>query len=300
MKNLKYAWEVIKTAVPSFLSDHCFRFSAALSFYTLFSIAPLILLAIYVAGIFADDAVVRDQVTAQFQSLIGTQGAEGVRTLMDNLHREDQNTFSLIAGIGILLYSATNIFIQVQTSFNEIFMVKALEGKSFKKLVIDRLISLGMVLSLGFIMIISLMLDSIVVVFVDYLSARFDKLSVAAAMLAQYGLMLLLVYGVIYALVRFLPDVVIPKRFIFKGSLITALLLLVGKFGIGWYIGNSNFSKLGGASSGVIILMLWVYYSSVILFFGGELIKAMAKVSDVYIRSTRYAKRIKYVELKDE
>ncbi|MBO6761512.1 MAG: YihY/virulence factor BrkB family protein, partial [Roseivirga sp.] len=108
------------------------------------------------------------------------------------------------------------------------------------------------------------------------------------------------IYGVIYSLIRFLPDVVIPKRFIFKGSLITALLLLVGKFGIGWYIGNSNFSKLGGASSGVIILMLWVYYSSVILFFGGELIKAMAKVSDVYIRSTRYAKRIKYVELKDE
>ena len=300
MKHIIYAWKVLKTAVPSFLADHCFRFSAALSFYTLFSIAPLILLAIYIAGIFADDAVVRDQVTTQFENLIGTQGASGVRTLTDTLHREDQNTFSLIAGAGILLYSATNIFIQVQTSFNEIFKVKAIEGKSFKKLVIDRLISLGMVLSLGFIMIISLIVDSIVVTFVDFLSNTFDELSVAMAMVAQYGLILLLIYGVIYSLIRFLPDVVIPKRFIFKGSLITALLLLVGKFGIGWYIGNSNFSKLGGASSGVIILMLWVYYSSVILFFGGELIKAMAKVSDVYIRSTRYAKRIKYVELKDE
>lgn len=300
MKQIKYVWKVLKLAVPSFLADRCFRFSAALSFYTLFSIAPLILLAIYIAGIFADDAVVRDQVTSQFENLIGVQGASGVRTLIDTLHREDQNTFSLIAGIGILLYSATNIFIQIQTSFNEIFMVKAIEGKSFKKLVIDRLISLGMVLSLGFIMIISLILDSIVVTFIDFLSEAFDELSVAMAMIAQYGLILILVYGVIYALIRFLPDVIIPKNFIFKGSLITALLLLVGKFGIGWYIGNSNFSQLGGASSGVIILMLWVYYSSIILFFGGELIKAMAKVSDVYISSTRYAKRIKYVELKDE
>lgn len=300
MKHLKYAWKVTKTAIPSFIADHCFRFSAALSFYTLFSIAPLILLAIYIAGIFADDAVVRDQVTSQFQNLIGTQGANGVRTLMDTLHREDQSTFSLIAGIGLLLYSATNIFIQIQTSFNQVFMVKALEGKSFKKLIIDRLISLGMVLSLGFIMIISLVLDSIVVTFIDFLSNAFDELSVAMAMIAQYGLMLVLVFGVIYALIRFLPDVVIPKRFLFKGSIITALLLLIGKFGIGWYIGNSNFSELGGASSGVIILMLWVYYSSVILFFGGELIKAMAKVSDVYIKSTKYAKRIKYVEVDNE
>lgn len=300
MNNIKYVWKVIKVAIPSFITDRCFRFSAALSFYTLFSIAPLIVLAIYVAGIFADDAVVRDEVTSQFRSLIGPQGAEGVRTLMDTLHREDQNTFSLIAGIGILLYSATNIFIQIQTSFNEIFKVKAIEGKSFKKLVIDRLISLGMVLSLGFIMIISLVLDSLVVAFVDFLSESFDILSVALAIIAQYGIILILIYGVIYALIRFLPDVIIPKKFLFRGSFITALLLLIGKFGIGWYIGNSNFSELGGASSGIIILMLWVYYSSVILFFGGELIKAMAKVSDVYIRSARYAKRIKYVELKDE
>ena len=179
-------------------------------------------------------------------------------------------------------------------------MVKAIEGKGFKKLVIDRLISLGMVLSLGFIMIISLILDSLVVAFVDFLSESFDTLSVAMALAAQYSLILLLVYGVIYALIRFLPDVVIPKKFIFRGSLITALLLIIGKFGIGWYIGSSNFSQLGGASSGIIILMLWVYYSSVILFFGGELIKAMAKVNEVYIRATRYAKRIKYVELNDE
>ncbi|GHE71341.1 MULTISPECIES: YihY/virulence factor BrkB family protein [Roseivirga] len=300
MKAIKYAWKVLKTAIPAFMKDHCFRFSAALSFYTLFSIAPLILLAIYVAGIFADDALVRDQVTSQFESLIGTQGANGVRALMDTLHKEDQNTFSLVAGIGLLLYSATNIFIQIQTSFNEIFMVKAIEGKGFKKLVIDRLISLGMVLSLGFIMIISLILDSLVVAFVDFLSESFDTLSVAMALAAQYSLILLLVYGVIYALIRFLPDVVIPKKFIFRGSLITALLLIIGKFGIGWYIGSSNFSQLGGASSGIIILMLWVYYSSVILFFGGELIKAMAKVNEVYIRATRYAKRIKYVELNDE
>jgi membrane protein len=299
MNRLQYIWEVVKKTAIGFNEDNCFRYSAALSFYTLFSIAPVVMIAIYVAGLFADDAAVRNEITNQFTALMGEKGSEGIMVLMETLRREDQSVFSLIAGVGILIFSATNIFVQVQTSFNEIFKVKVREGKGIIKLLIDRAISLGMILSLGFIMIISLVLDALVVGFINRLSNRFSEMSIGFAALAEYTIMLAIVTGVIAALFKLLPDVVIYRKYLWRSAFITTILLLIGKFGIGWYIGNSNLSQLGGASSSVIILMLWVYYTSLILFIGAELIRAQLSVGDKEITPKSYAVRIEPVKIKE-
>lgn len=300
MKRLKYIWKVIKNTAIGFNEDNCFRYSAALSFYTLFSIAPVVMIAIYVAGLFADDAAVRNEITTQFTNLMGERGAEGIMILMESLRREDQSVFSLIIGLGILLFSATNIFIQIQTSFNEIFKVKVREGKGVIKLLLDRAISLGMILSLGFIMIITLVLDAIVVRFVDTLSQYFSDLSIGLAAIAEYIIILGIVTSVIAALFRVLPDVIVYKKYLWRSAFITTILLLIGKFGIGWYIGNSNLSQLGGASSSVIILMLWVYYTSLILFVGAELIRAQLSIGEREITPNKYAIRIKSVKIEDD
>ena len=298
-KRLKYTWRVVKKAALDLNEDNCFRFSAALSFYTLFSIAPLILLTIYVAGIFADDAAVRTEIITQMRNLVGDRGVEGLEVLMGNLQREDQNIFSLALGIGILLFSATNIFIQLQISFNEIFQVRTIDGVGFKKLLYDRIISLGMILSLGFIMMTTLVLDAIVISLIKFLFKEGSELSALLLTIGENVILYGIATAVLYALFRFLPDVIIKNRFLWIGSAITTILIFLGKFLISWYIGNSNFSELSGASSSIIILMLWVYYSSVILFFGVELIKAQAHESDVYLPAARYAKKIKFVEVQN-
>lgn len=300
MNNLKYVWKVMKKGFAGFDGDNCFRYAAALSFYTLFSIAPIVMISIHAASFFAQDIDFQQEMSNQFERLVGEQGAQGVEVLMESLQDEKRSTFQLVIGVIILLFSATNIFIQLQGAFNDIYNVRPKQGKAIVKQVIDRLTSLGMILSLGFILIISLVLDSIIVSLKGYLSRIFEDATVVLITITENLIMLGIMIGVVYALFHFLPDVRIKKKFKLKGSTLIAVLLLIGKFGISWYIGNSRFSELGGASASIIILMLWVYYSSLILFLGAEMIKGMAKVSNVYLPASHYAVRVKSVTVDEE
>ncbi len=300
MKQLRYAWKVLKKGAAGFDSDNCFRYSAALSFYTLFSIAPIVLISVYTAGLFADFNL-QKEVTEQFSKLVGEKGAQGIEVLLESLQDQQQSYFQLIVGVVVLLFSATNIFIQMQGAFNEIYSVRPRQGRGLLKQVLARLISLGMIVSLGFVMIISLVLDSIIMTFKSYLESYFNNTAVLIIAITQNLVMMGLVWSVIFALFHFLPDVKIRKSFKLKGSFIITLLLFIGKFAIGWYIGNSHFNELGGASASIIILMLWVFYSSLIMFFGAELIKGMAKVSGVEFPASGYAVKVKSVKVeKDE
>lgn len=301
-RGLKYAWNVLFRSVIAFFGDGCFRFSAALSFYTLFSIAPIVLITLYVAGIFFDDSTFREEITERFRELIGEQGAQGIFILMEVVADEDEDaTFSLVAGLAFLAFSATTIFVQIKNGFNDIFLVRAVEGrKGWIKLLRDRVVSFGLVISLGFAMIISLVLDTLILSLVQYVTRDMEELSLVLVQVFQNLLILALVFGVILALFRWLPDAVIPRHFLYIGALITTILLLLGKFLIGWYISRSNFSELGGAAASIVILMLWVYYSSVILFLGAEVVKAQTEVSRLPYHAGPYAKKVKVVEIDDD
>lgn len=280
---------VLKASVTNFFDDNCFRYSAALSFYTLFSIAPLVMISIYVAGLVAADVNFQQEITRQFSVLVGERAADGVEVLMATLQHQDQSRFQLVMGTLVLLFSATNIFVQLQGAFNEIYSVQARAGRSVFKQVLDRLISLGMILSLGFLLLASLVIDSVVVSLRHYLFSLLNDAAVILVTLLQNAVLITLVTGVIYALFHFLPDVEIPRRHKLRGSLAVTAMLILGKYAIGLYIGNSNLSQLGGASASVIVLMLWIYYTSLILFFGAELIKAMAAQAGEPLPPRRYA-----------
>ncbi|MES2607018.1 MAG: YihY/virulence factor BrkB family protein, partial [Pseudomonadota bacterium] len=168
------------------------------------------------------------------------------------------------------------------------------------KLILDRLISLGIILSLGFIMIASLVIDSSIVLLQNWLVNRFPDIAVFFIGILQYVLLALLGTIEIYALLNFLPDVHLPRRYKVRGCAFIALLLIFGKSTISWYIGNSRIGELGGASASVLVLMLWIYYSSMIVFFGTELIKSMGVLDNVVLQPKRYAVRVKSVQLQDE
>lgn len=300
MQKLTYGWRVLQAAVQNFLDDKCFRYAAALSFYALFSIAPMVLISVHVAGIIAYNVDFQQEITQQFTQLLGSQGAEGITVLLDNLEEENSSTFQLIVGALVLVFSATNIFVQLQDAFNEIFSVKAAEGKGLIKKLLDRLISLGVILSLGFILIISLVIDSAIVLMQDYLTAVFPGIAVAVIGSLQYLILAGLAMLEIYALLHYLPDVTIKKSYKIKGTILIAVLMLAGKTTISWYIGNSRFSELGGATASVIVLMLWIYYSSLIVFFGAEVIKAMGQVDDIVFFPRRYAVRVETVIVSED
>lgn len=300
MKQLKYAWKVTRKAGVHFDADNCYRYSAALSFYTLFSIAPIVYISIYVAGIFASDVDFRQLVSNQLSTIVGESGAKGVTLLLESLDNREQTVIELIIGIFVLLFSATNIFIQIQGAINEIFRVRPKKDAGVKKIFMDRLTSLGMILSLGFVMLISLVLDSIVVATRNWLERAFSELTIDLITIGENLVIALLTFGLLYALFKILPDVKVPKSYLIRASLVITILLLIGKFGINWYISSSRFSDLGGASASIIILMLWVYYSSYILFFGAELIRAMGTVDGHTFGTSHYASRVKLVTVDND
>lgn len=288
---------IILNSVTSFIDDRCFQYSAAVSFYTLFSLAPIISILVYIAGIFADDAAVTAELQFYLSQFFSEESVEGVMVLVETLQREGKNPFSLIAGIIILIFSATNLFIQLKDSFNEIFHVRPKDGKGVIKAVVDRSISFGMIVFLGLGLFLSLIIDSLLISFFDFFSNYFDTSNLVIAGIGSNLLTLLIVFVAVLFMFYFLPDVSIRRNLLVKGSLITAFLLFLGKFIVGWIIANSSFNELTGASASIIILMLWIYYSSIILFYGVELIKAMAEAAGGGIKANKYSTRIKYVAI---
>lgn len=297
---LRYVQLVAKNAITGVFRDKCLRSSAALSFYALFSIAPMVYVAIYVASLVASDVDFQQQITTQFAGLVGERAAEGMTVLMDSLRTEEQTRFQLFAGLAVLVFSATNIFIQVQGTFNEVFGVRPRAGAGLVKQILDRVISLGIILSLGFLLIVSLILDSVVLAFSDYLFSVLNDAAVVIVQLLQVLLIIVLVTGVIYAMFQFLPDVHLNTRHKLIGSSLVAVMLLLGKYAISVYIASSRLSELGGASASVIVLMLWIYYTSLILFVGAEVIRAVADADGEQLVPRRYATLIRTVVVSDQ
>lgn len=299
MNKMRHLASILASTARNFIGDYCFRHSAALSFYTLFSLAPMVLISAHVASLFAAGVDFEQELVQQFAALVGTQGAQGITVLLENLQNGESTRFRLFIGGAVLLFSATNIFVQLQDAFNEIFSVRS-SGTGFVKRVLDRLVSLGIILSLGLVMILSLVIDSSVVLLQSWLVASFPGIAVYLINLIQYLMLALLATAEIYALLHFLPDVYLPRHYKLRGCAVIIVLLVVGKSAISWYIGTSRFSELGGAAASVIVLMLWIYYSSLIVFLGAEVIKSMALVDGLALQAKRYAVRIRAVVVAEQ
>jgi membrane protein len=299
MNAVSYCFRVLWLSIKNFLSDSCFRHSATLSFYTLFSLAPMALISVQVASLFAADIDFERELVQQFTELVGPQGAAGVTVLLENLENEETTRFRLIIGAFVLMFSATNIFVQIQEAFNQIFCVKS-SGRGIVKKALDRLVSLGIILSLGLVMILSLVVDSAIVLLQNWLSTSFPGMAVFFIGLIQYVVLALLGTVELYALLHFLPDVHLPVRYKVRGCAIIALLLVCGKSAISGYISTNQLSELGGAAASVVVLMLWIYYSSAILFFGAETIRSMAAIDKIPLIPKRYAVKVKSVVVEEE
>lgn len=281
------ASELIKRTFEEWGDDRVSQKAAALAYYTIFSIAPLLVIAIAVAGLLWDPAEVQSQVLGQVQGLVGPEGAEFVELLVAGAQDTEDGLVATILGLAGLVLGAIGAFNQLQNSLNQIWEIPEKPPRNFlasvKEMVIDRAVSLTMVLGIGFLLLVSLILSAATAALGEFIGTQ----AVLSEVLLQgvNFVLSLLVTSLLFAMIfKFLPDVHIAWGDVWLGAFVTALLFSVGKLLIGLYIGNTSLGSSFGAAGSLAILLVWVYYSAQILFLGAEFTQVFANMYGSRIR----------------
>lgn len=286
----KQVLRLLKSAFQAWNDDKASRLAAALAYYAIFSLAPLLILVIAIASLFFDSSTVRGQLMGQIQSLVGSDGASFLGTMLDNANRPGQSSGWLATAISLvlLLVGSTGVLVQLQTALNEIWDVEADPDQGIKNLLRKRLLSLGMILVIGFLLLVSLVLSALISGFSNYLnsvSPGLDALVQVINFVLSFGITTLL-FALIF---KYVPDVMISWGDVWFGAATTAILFTLGKLLIGLYLGNSSFGSTYGAAGSVVILLVWIFYSAQILFFGAEVTQVFAQRFGSQIRPNKFA-----------
>lgn len=266
---------VLKETVSEWSEDKAPRLAAALSYYTIFSLAPLLVIAIAVAGFFLGNSSVQDQVMAQITGLIGDSGRTMVQSMIDSTRNTGAGIFATIFGLVTLIFGAAGVFGQLHEALNTIWEVASKPGGGILHLVKERFLSFTMVLGIGFLLLVSLVLSTALSVIGKYFSGLFpgyDLVFQIINFLVSLGVITLL-FALIY---KVLPDAEIAWKDVWLGAAVTSLLFTIGKLLIGLYLGRSSVTSAYGAAGSLVLILLWVYYSAQILFFGAEFTQVYA------------------------
>jgi membrane protein len=272
----KSIWQFLKTAINEWVEAEPFQLAAALSYYTLFSLAPLLLIAIGVAGFVFGREAAQNQIVETLQGMIGQDSAQTVQEMIQASNEKPQTgMWSTIIGFVALLFGAGGVVGQLQTSLNKIWEVTPKPGQGIWGFLRQRFFSFAMVLAIGFLLLVSLVVTAVLSSFTGVLSSLLgDATFIAHAvdLLVSFGFVTLL-FALIY---KYVPDVEIEWRDVWVGAALTAILFTIGKYLIGLYIGTSGVSSTFGAAGSLITILVWVYYSSLIFFLGAEFTRVYA------------------------
>lgn len=295
-KFFKKLYIYTRQVFKEFSADNIFKYSASLAYYTVFSIAPLLIIVITLSGLFFGKEAVQGQVYEQLNQLIGSVAAIQIQDTIKNIHLTGNNFFASMVSVVILLIGATSIFGEVQDSLNKIWGLRIKTKKVWWKLILTRLLSFSLIVSIGFIMAVSLILNALVSAFGTFIGKYIDNYSVYFIEITEASLSFLVATFLFSLMFKILPDAKIKWKDVLIGGFVTALFFTIGKLAIGFYLGKSNLTSLYGAAGSVIILMVWVYYSSIILYLGAEFTKVYAKLYGGRILPNEYAEWIKIEE----
>ncbi len=275
-KKIKGEWGVLKQTFTQFSDDNGMKLSASLSYYTVFSIAPMLFIIISFAGIFYGREAVQGRLFGQIRSLIGDTAAIQIQDMIAHAQTENNTTIGATIGIIVLVIGATGVFTEIQDSINYIWSIKAKPAKGWLKYITNRVLSFSLIVGLGFILLVSLVVSALM----DVLNAQLERFFSETTFYLMYALNVTIIFFVIscfFAIIyKVLPDAKIHWKDAFKGAMFTSFLFMLGKLGIGLYVGNSSTSAAYGAAASLVVILLWVYYTSLILYFGAEFTKVYA------------------------
>lgn len=280
---------IVIEAGRDFAAGLPFQQAAALSYYTLLSMAPLLLVLTGLSGYLISEDAVQRELIDQVRDLVGQQGADLMRTVLAHATAPRRGVASMVIGVSLMLIGATTVFAQLQGALNRIWHVETVPANALTGFVRARLISFAMVLGIGFLLLVSLVASATLVAFHTYLGRvipGFGMVWNAVDLVASYALVALL----IALLFKFVPDVRIDWTSTWLGAIATAVLFTVGKWLIGLYLGRASVGSAYGAAGSAVVLMVWVYYASLILFYGAALTRAIARHRGTPIKPSAFAR----------
>lgn len=285
MNFLKKAWKILVLAWDNFSEDGCMKLAASLSYYTIFAVAPLLIIIISLVGsLFGRDAV-QGRVYDEIRLLVGNSAAIQIQDIIANVQLSHHTTIGTVIGAIALFIGATGVFTEIQGSINFVWSVKAKPKKGWLKYIINRLLSFVLVLALGFLLIFSLIVSTVLSVLGDKLVKHFPHYTIYLVNTVNLVVLLISITGLFMVIYKVLPDAIISWRDALVGALFTSVLFLAGRYLIGIYLGHSKLDVTYGTAASIIIILTWVYYSSIILYFGAEFTKAFALESGHGIRT---------------
>ena len=266
-------WLVVRQAFTEFFNDHALKFSASLSYYTLFSIGPVLLIIISLAGILFGKDAVEGKIYAQIQGLVGSGVALQVQDIIGNIEQSRMGRSGAILGVIFLFVGATGVFTEMQDSINYIWSIRTKPSRGLITLIFDRLLSFSLIISFGFVLMVSLGVHALVDLLYDRLKSIFSEMAIVLFQVANYFILFLVITTLFAIIFKVHPDARISWRDDFAGATFTSVLFLIGKWLIGIYLSSSDVGVTYGAAASVVIILLWVYYTSIILYFGAEFTK---------------------------
>ena len=280
-------WSALKTAVPGWWNDNLPRMGASLAYYTLFSLAPVLIIVIAVAGMVFGQEAVRGEVMGQVQGLLGRDGAQTVQSMLESAGTSSPNPVVMLAGIITFIVGATGAFLELQGALNSIWRATAKSsGSLLRDLILPRLMSFGLVLGFAFILLTALVISAALEALSSYIGSQFP-----GASFFWHFLDLAISFGVItvlFALMfKLMPDAPVAWRAAWVGGLATAALFTAGKSLIGLYLGASSMTSTYGAAGSVMVILVWVYYSAQIVLFGAEFTRAFQECGAVPVPHIR-------------
>ncbi len=267
---------VFRTALRAWWDDDAVRLGASLAYYTLFAIAPVLLIATAITGMFFGAEAVRGEIVGQLDQLIGREGARAVQSLLEGASQRRAGIIATVVGSIAFVVAATGAFLELQAALNTIWRVKVKPGVNLRAFLIDRVRSFGLVMAIGFLLMVSLAVTAALAALNGWLSQYGPDVPLVWSGVSML-VSLTVTTGLFALLFRFLPDVRLHWRDVMTGALATAVLFTIGQLLIGLYLGQSSMASSYGAAGSVMILLLWVYYSCQIVLFGAEFTRVYAQ-----------------------
>lgn len=290
MQKLKFFWDVLKQTFKEWNDSNASKDSASLAYYAIFSIPGLLIIIIWIAGYFLGEEAIRGQISSQINGVMGEESAKSIEEMIASGLIDKQNIFMKIVGVFSLIFGATTIFFQLQKSLNSLWDVEAAPKKAIMKFFLDRANSLGMILVIGFLLMITMLLSSVISLLNNFITTHLG--------LETYILMELVNYVVGFAIVvllfafmfKVLPDVQISWKSVWSGAILTAVLFTFGKFLLSIYFAELKPTSAFGKAGTIILIMMWINYSCMLIFFGAEFTKVFSQKKGYAIQPSKHAK----------
>ena len=290
------AFRILKDTFESFLDNRGLKLSASLSYYTVFSLAPLLLLMISLAGVFFGRDAIQGQVFGEINGLIGNEAAAQIQEIIKNMELSGKTTMAIIIGGITLIIGATSVFVDIQESINIIWKVKAKPKRGWLKILKDRLLSSSLIVGLGFLLIVSLVVNGALLALSEWLKGYFPDVTLIVFQILNILLSFIVIMTLFGVIFKVLPDAKIAWKDVRAGAFFTACLFMLGRFLIGIYINYTSTGSAYGAAGSLIVILVWVYYTAAILYFGAEFTRVYAEYMGARIEPADYAVYVEQFE----